>query len=91
MSPVDDLIQREASRDDRGQPSLRGKRQRLQDERFNLLMTDKTRICSRGHRRDRQQRSRVQMEVAGGEPAFQELARRGADHATKRTCEVCGI
>jgi hypothetical protein len=40
---VDDPIQREAARDDRGQPSLRGKRQRLRDERANLLMTDKAR------------------------------------------------
>jgi hypothetical protein len=40
---VDDPIQREAARDDRGQPSLRGKRQRLRDERAHLLMTDKAR------------------------------------------------
>ena len=29
------------------------------------------------------------MEIAGGEPALQDLARRGADHATKLTREVC--
>ena len=35
--------------------------------------------------------STFQMEIAGGEPALQDLARRGANHATKRTREMCRI
>ena len=35
--------------------------------------------------------STFQMEIAGSEPALQDLARRGADHATKRTREMCRV
>jgi hypothetical protein len=33
----------------------------------------------------------IQMEIAGGEPALQDLARRGADHAPKRAREMSRI
>ena len=35
--------------------------------------------------------STFQMEIAGTEPALEDLARRGADHATKGTREVRSI